>query len=195
MWLNPTGDPACLFSQMILPFCFVLFCSQIHPSDMSVSWLLSSTCKEEEVPTQGKYVHCWKSRSSSRRYLYFSYCPRFIDTTACNKIYPYEVYLIYFDNYTQLCNHHCDQDRKHFHHPKNCHWPLKAMAFKTKNRLICSGVVRKDFIGGIEKRPGMRIKFWWAEERSKLKKSKCEQHHWLHQPGDNGEVRHVNIKR
>lgn len=117
---------------------------------------LGFTGQEEEVPTQGNYVHCQRSASSRRHY--FSYFLAFIEMVTCNKIHLYEVYLIYFDNYTQLYNHYHNQNRKVFL------WPYTAIAFEAKTRLICTWVVRKDFIGEIEAGAGMRIKFRWGRE-------------------------------
>lgn len=42
---------------------------------------------------------------------------------------------------------------------------LDGIAFETKTRLICTWVVRKDFIRNIETGAGMRIKFRWGKEK------------------------------
>lgn len=91
---------------------FLSFVAQIHTPDVFVSWLLNCTCKEEKVPTQDKCVHCQSNGSSIRRHYHFIYFSSFIEIITYNKILLYEVYLIYFDNYRWLYNHHHNQDRE-----------------------------------------------------------------------------------
>lgn len=107
MCIRPHKCPVCFF--LTKDFCFVV---QIHTPDVSVSWLLSCICKEEEISTQDKCVHCQSNGSSIRRHHYFSYFSSFIEIITYNKILLYELYLIYFDNYRWLYNHHHNQDKE-----------------------------------------------------------------------------------
>lgn len=136
MCVGPYKWP-CLF---FLPedFSVLLFKSTLQ---MSLSLGFRAACVRKERSQHKASVF---KESTSRRHQYCSYFPRFIDIITVIK-FTYIKYIWHI--LTITCSYVTSTTIKIENISialKMFRWPLKAIAFEKKNRLICTGVVRKE---------------------------------------------------